>query len=97
MANVAMTLMPGASAALIDWDGSEVARLRSFGLMHGVLLRDLPSDAQARLLTRLRDGEEPAVTRSGAAASRGARGSERMASLRRHPVAASSSVMARGK
>ena len=30
---------PGAAEALVDWDGSETARLRAFGIMHGVVLR----------------------------------------------------------
>ena len=63
MAEAARQLMPGASAALVDWDGSEVARLRAFGIVHGAVIRDLPSEAQARLLTRLRGGfaDEPAA------------------------------------
>ena len=46
-------LCPGAAAALVDWDGSEIARLRAFGIVHGVVLRDLPADTQQHLLRRL--------------------------------------------
>lgn len=53
MASAAGNLNPGAAAALVDWDGSEIARLRAFGIVHGVLLRKLPDDAQAQLLTHL--------------------------------------------
>lgn len=30
---------PGAAAALDDWNGPEIARLRAFGIVHGLLLR----------------------------------------------------------
>lgn len=53
MASAAGNRNPGAAAALVDWDGSEIARLRAFGIVHGVLLRELPDDAQAQLLTHL--------------------------------------------
>lgn len=53
MADAAAGLNPGAAAALADWNGSEIARLRAFGIVHGVLMRELPSTAQAQLLTRL--------------------------------------------
>lgn len=53
MASEAQDLNPGAAAALVDWDGSEIARLRAFGIVHGVLLRELPAVAQAELLTHL--------------------------------------------
>ncbi len=44
---------PGAAAALVDWEGSEIARLRAFGIVHGVVLRDLSTDAQQHLLRQL--------------------------------------------
>lgn len=46
-------LSPGAAAALVDWDGSEPARLRAFGIVHGVALRDLGARDRSRLLTQL--------------------------------------------
>lgn len=55
MAVAARDLNPGAAAALVDWGGSEVARLRAFGIVHGVLVRELPSPAQEQLLAQLRD------------------------------------------
>lgn len=53
MAAATRDLCPGAAAALVDWDGSEIARLRAFGIVHGVVLRDLPADTQQHLLKRL--------------------------------------------
>ena len=55
MAAAARDLNPGATAALVDWGGSEVARLRAFGIVHGILLRELPSTVQAQLLAQLLD------------------------------------------
>jgi hypothetical protein len=97
MAEAARALNPGASAALVDWDGPEVARLRAFGIVHGVLVRDLPADLQAHLLTRLRGGrtDGPAAVRDGAGPLE-PRGSGGMVRNRRHR-AASSSAMARGR
>lgn len=54
-------LCPGAAAALVDWDGSEAARLRAFGIVHGVILRDLPRRERARLLARLTDERDLAA------------------------------------
>ena len=42
-----------AAAALVDWDGTEVARLRAFGDLHGVVLRVCDPYAQAYLLRLL--------------------------------------------
>lgn len=53
MAAAARDLCPGAAAALVDWDGSEIARLRAFGIVHGVLLRDLSPGTQDLVLARL--------------------------------------------
>lgn len=53
MESAARDLSPGAAAALVDWNGSEIARLRAFGIVHGVLLQDLSANAQAELLTQL--------------------------------------------
>ena len=50
MAAAARAEAPGASAALVDWDGSEVARQRAFGIVHGVVLRLAPGAARRRLL-----------------------------------------------
>lgn len=46
-------LAPGAAAALVDWTGPEVARLRAYGLLHGVALHALDDDDQAWLVGRL--------------------------------------------
>ena len=53
MEAAARDLCPGAAAALIDWNGSEIARLRAFGIVHGVLLRDLPATTQTQLAVQL--------------------------------------------
>ncbi|BAS09335.1 hypothetical protein AHiyo4_27570 [Arthrobacter sp. Hiyo4] len=54
MASAARPFAPGAAAALNDWDGREVARLRAFGIVHGVLVRELSAPAQAGLLAQLK-------------------------------------------
>ncbi len=54
MASAAEPFAPGAAAALSDWDGSEIARLRAFGVVHGVLVRELAASAQAELLAQLK-------------------------------------------
>jgi hypothetical protein len=53
LAAASRDICPGAAAALVDWDGSEIARLRAFGIVHGVVLRDLSADAQLHLLRQL--------------------------------------------
>jgi hypothetical protein len=44
---------PGAAAALVDWGGSEIARLRAFGLVHGVVAADLGAGARSALLDQI--------------------------------------------
>lgn len=39
LAVAASVSCPGAAEALVDWNGPEIARLRAFGIVHGVLLR----------------------------------------------------------
>lgn len=55
LASAAREATPGAALALADWNGTEIARLRAFGIVHGVVLRDLSARQQAHLLARLRD------------------------------------------
>lgn len=43
---------PGVADALVDWDGTEVARLRAFGIAHGIL-RQEPALLQEAVLTSL--------------------------------------------
>lgn len=43
LAAATSALCPGAAEALVDWEGSEIARLRAFGIAHGALLADLTS------------------------------------------------------
>jgi hypothetical protein len=47
------TTSPGAAAALVDWDGSEIARLRAFGLVSAVVLHVLDPRARRLLLDRI--------------------------------------------
>jgi hypothetical protein len=65
MASAAAKLNQGAAAALVDWNGSEIARLRAFGFVHGVLLRDLPHDEQSQLLSQLLDISSALVLEDG--------------------------------
>jgi hypothetical protein len=44
---------PGAAAALVDWSGSEAARLRAYGVVHGIVLA-LPTSEQLSLRARMR-------------------------------------------
>ena len=53
VADVARGWRPGAASALVDWEGSEVARLRAFGVLHGVVLSALDPDDPSWLLDRL--------------------------------------------
>jgi hypothetical protein len=53
VAYVTRRLAPGAAAALVDWWGTETARLRAYGLLHGVVLRDLDPVDKSWLLDRL--------------------------------------------
>jgi hypothetical protein len=53
MSAATVEVCPGAAAALVDWDGSEIARLRAFGIVHGVVLRHLSTDTQQHLLKQL--------------------------------------------
>lgn len=43
MASATRERCPGAAAALVDWDATEIFRLRAFGIVHGVVLRELTS------------------------------------------------------
>jgi len=53
MSAAARRLSPGASAALVDWAAPEPVRLRAFGIVHVVVLRDLDASGRARLLDQL--------------------------------------------
>ena len=53
MADATQDVCPGAAAALVDWNGAEIARLRAFGIVHGVVLRDLSANAQHHLARQL--------------------------------------------
>ncbi len=54
----ALQFSPGAAAALVDWNGSEIARLRAYGIVHGVVLEALGPYQQSVLLARLRSGSD---------------------------------------
>lgn len=57
----AAEVSPGAAAALVDWDGAEVARLRAYGVLHARVSALGPAP-QAALLDELRYGAELALT-----------------------------------
>ena len=44
---------PGAAAALVDWGGSEIARQRAFGIVHGVVLEVLDTPGRSHLLDQV--------------------------------------------
>jgi hypothetical protein len=44
---------PGAAAALVDWDGSEITRLRAFGIVHGAVLGVLGRRERSWLLEEI--------------------------------------------
>ena len=52
MALLVRPVAPGASAALVDWSGPEVVRLRAFDLVARTIARDLPEFDVADLLVR---------------------------------------------
>jgi hypothetical protein len=52
LAAAARGLCPGAAAALVDWAGPEIVRLRAFGIVHGALLRELTSVQREALARR---------------------------------------------
>lgn len=53
MAHAAKGVAPGAAAALVDWAGPEIARLRAFGIVHGVIRNDLEASEQDALFAEL--------------------------------------------
>ena len=64
MSTVAAQSAPGAAAALVDRDGTEIARLRAFGLVHAHVLRVLGPLEHARVLDALERGRRaPAAPR----------------------------------
>jgi hypothetical protein len=55
MAQVASESAPGASAALVDAEGSEASRLRAYGVVHSHLLDELGAREHAWLLELVQD------------------------------------------
>jgi hypothetical protein len=53
MSEVAASVAPGAAAAIVDWPGAEVARLRAFGRLHGLIIERLGEVEHAWLLDRI--------------------------------------------
>ena len=58
MADAVRRVSPGAASALVDWDGAEIARLRAFGIVHGIVVRDLGPGERARFCATLDAGPE---------------------------------------
>ncbi len=61
MASAAYAVCPGAATALVDWHGSEVARLRAFGIVHGAILRSITPGAQEHLPAAMRGDADLAL------------------------------------
>ena len=53
MSAAAQEVCPGAAAALVDWNGSEIARLRAFGIVHGAVLRRVDPYDRSCLLDQI--------------------------------------------
>lgn len=62
MASLSRQVCPGAAAALVDWDGTETARLRAFGIVHGVVLEILGASGGSLLLDEVRGAVDLART-----------------------------------
>jgi hypothetical protein len=56
MSDVAAPVAPGAAAALVDWGGTEVSRLRAFGVVHRLVVEELGPYFHAMLLDRVSGG-----------------------------------------
>jgi hypothetical protein len=56
LADTTQRAAPGAAAALVDWEATEVLRLRAFGVLHGVAVEVLGDEERWWLLDRLRNG-----------------------------------------
>ena len=52
---------PGAAAALVDWNGSEVSRLRAYSVVVGVLQRDLSRDALEAVCGHVESGAATSI------------------------------------
>ena len=61
MSALSRQVCPGAAAALVDWNGSETARLRAFGIVHGVVLQLLGTSGQSLLLDEVRGADDLAL------------------------------------
>jgi hypothetical protein len=61
MSALSRRVCPGAAAALVDWDGSETARLRAYGVVHGVVLQILGTSGQSLLLDEVRGAVDLAL------------------------------------
>ena len=48
MADVSSSVAPGAATALVDWGGTEISRLRAFGVLHWLLVEELGIERNGR-------------------------------------------------
>jgi len=62
LANVVRPVAPGIAEALIDWDGSEVARLRAFGLAHRSFRHELDENAREDFIMMMRPARSYSLT-----------------------------------
>jgi len=53
LADLTRSVAPGASDALVDWTGTEVARQRAFAMVHRAVNYQLNSDERADVVLRL--------------------------------------------
>jgi hypothetical protein len=53
LSDAARDACPGAAAALVDWQGTEIARMRAFGIVHGVVLDLLDPGDHAWIADRM--------------------------------------------
>ena len=60
MADVSSSVAPGAATALVDWGGTEISRLRAFGVLHWLLVEELGPHFHTLLLDRTRGDDGPA-------------------------------------
>lgn len=60
-ASHAASTRPGAAAALVDWNGSEVSRLRAYSVVIGVLQRELSRDALEAVCSHVESGAPSSI------------------------------------
>ncbi len=62
LADTIRDAQPAVAIALTDWDGTEVARLRAFGLAHRTMRFELEEDAREAFVQLVRPAREYRLT-----------------------------------